>query len=410
MSDHPTQSYSPASTRAEIPDFELLRPVGQGGFGQVWLARNRTTDQLRAVKLIPLGVTDRADPAGRELTSLIRLEAVSQQRHPHLAAIHHVGRTPHYLFYVMDLADDISGRPGTADVAYQPATLGLRLEQGLLPPEDCLRYAKQLLSALACLHQADMAHRDVKPANCLFIGGQLQLADFGLLSRNNRTISRVGTEKYMPPDGRMDARADVYAAGLVIYEMLTGLPVERFPSLGDRGPEIGQDPVLSLLNQLVLRACEPDPDHRFQEAREMLDVLEMPLPQVGAEPVWSRRTLLAMAATFGVTAVLAGTGFWLSARDMVLPGAAEAAGSASTVVQVNFLTEPWEATIYMDGQLLVQPDGRPYTTPCTVPALPAGVHRFVFRHPSQIDLQTEPIDVRKNREIVARWASDPLTQ
>lgn len=401
MSDHPTLRHSPVNTTAEVPDFELLRAIGQGGFGQVWLARNRTTDQLRAVKLIPLGVTDRADPAGRELTSLIRLEAVSQQRHPHLAAIHHVSRTPHYLFYVMDLADDVSGRPGSTDPTYQPATLERRLEQGLVPPEECVRFARQLLSALACLHQADMAHRDVKPANCLFIRGQLQLADFGLLSRNDRVISRVGTERYMPPDGRMDARADVYAAGLVIYELLTGLPVERFPSLGDRGPQIGQDPVLNLLNQVVLRACEPDPEHRFQDAREMLDALETPLLSAEDEPAWSARAILATVGALSLAAILATTSLWFAKRE----GGQQ---PVAATVQVNFITEPFEAAIYMDGKLLVQPNGRPYRTPCTVPSLPPGKHRFVFRHPSQADLQTAPIDVQKTREIIARWAADPF--
>lgn len=111
MNDHPTLPYSPSSTTADIPDFVLIRPIGEGGFGQVWLATNQATGQLRAVKLIPLDVSDRVDPAGRELMSLIRLERVAQQRHPHLTTIHHVGRTPQHLFYVMDLADDLSGGP-----------------------------------------------------------------------------------------------------------------------------------------------------------------------------------------------------------------------------------------------------------------------------------------------------------
>ena len=141
---------------------------------------------------------------------------------------------------------------------------------GPLDPAECERCAEQLLAALACLHEAGMVHRDVKPANCLFLGGELKLGDFGLLTAASLTVSRLGTLRYMPPDGCMDARADVYAAGLVIYEMMTGLGAERFPSLGQRAQTIAEDRRLGRLNRLALRACDPDPSRRFRDAREML--------------------------------------------------------------------------------------------------------------------------------------------
>ena len=132
----------------------------------------------------------------------------------------------------MDPADDVSGGAGLGRGRYRPATLQARLQSGPLAPDVCLDYARQLLDGLASLHAAGMVHRDVKPANCLFVGGQLKLADFGLVTEAHSLVSRLGTQSYMPPDGQMDMRADVYAAGLVIYEMLTGLSVEEFPSLG----------------------------------------------------------------------------------------------------------------------------------------------------------------------------------
>jgi serine/threonine protein kinase len=273
-----------------VSDYDLLRLIGQGGFGQVWLAKNRTTGHLRAVKVIPLHRSGTTDPAGREITSLTRLEANLRRQHPNLLNIHHVGTTPAYVFYVMDLADDASGNPGSSQPDYRPATLQSRLEAGPLAAEQCLCYARQLLAGLASLHQAGMVHRDVKPANCLFVDGELKLADFGLVTEANPQVSRVGTLKYMPPDGHMDTRADVYAAGLVIYEMLTGLPVESFPRLGDRAQQAVETPILGMLNRVALRACEPDPQRRFRDAGEMLAHLQKrgselpskPLPEAAA--------------------------------------------------------------------------------------------------------------------------------
>ena len=80
-------------TPPEVPDFDLIRPIGQGGFGRVWLAANRTTGHLRAVKVIPLRQRGATDPAGREITSITRLEANVRRQHPNLLNIHHVGQT-----------------------------------------------------------------------------------------------------------------------------------------------------------------------------------------------------------------------------------------------------------------------------------------------------------------------------
>jgi len=78
----------------DIPDFDLIRRIGEGGFGEVWLATNRTTRHLRAVKVIPLQNSGRMDPAGREITSLTQLEAHVRRRHSNRVIIHHVAQTP----------------------------------------------------------------------------------------------------------------------------------------------------------------------------------------------------------------------------------------------------------------------------------------------------------------------------
>ncbi len=380
----------------QAPDFDFVRPIGEGGFGQVWLAVNRTTGQPRAVKVILRAGANGRDPAGREIASLTRLEANLRCRHPNLLVIHHVGETAEHLFYVMDLADDLSGKADPTGSDYRPATLENLLAAGPLDAADCERFAGQLLAGLACLHEAGMAHRDVKPANCLFLGGELKLADFGLLTAAGLSASRLGTVRYMPPDGCMDARADVYAAGLVIYEMLTGLGADRFPSLGQRAHAIAEEGRLARLNRLALRACDPDPSRRFRDAREMLAELTT------AERRPGRRRLRRwpwLAAAVAVSAALALLLLWPS-------------GSVS----MNFVSHPFEATIYVDGRLLRKADGDSYHTPCTVPGLPRGTHRVVFQWDAESDpshisgpdgkLDAGEIDFNANRQITGRCKAD----
>ena len=448
----------------DVPDLDLLRPIGSGGFGEVWLATNRTTGRLCAVKVIPLQSSGQADPAAREISSLSRLEANSRCRHPNLLQIQHVGKTATHLFYVMDAADDVSGEPASDKPDYRPATLQTMLENGKgdrsnlperpdqegekgtgpicrngltnlrsvpaaahkldqspfppgpvpFPPEVCLDYARQLLAGLAMLHSAGMVHRDVKPANCLFVGGQLKLGDFGLLTTAHPLVSRVGTEKYMPPDGRMDMRADVYAAGLVIYEMLSGLPVEEFPRLAGRSKHIGDSPTLTALLRLVLRACERESEKRPADARAMLAELATPVAAKSGRP--RRRLLLASGAIALVAIVAAGVWIFQEAKKGTVPfsltrklGQSAAsdksdAAVAPQLVDVSFVTDPFEARIYLDDKLLCKPDGEPYTTPCTVNGLPARTCRVAFQVNGGPRWEAEggPHDLSRIRQIVSK--------
>lgn len=398
----------PASqlTPPDIPDFDLLRQVGRGGFGEVWLARNRATEHLRAIKVIPLERTGTADLAGREITSLTRLEANVRQKHPNLLDIQHVGRTEEHLFYVMELADDdAGGRP--EDIAtYQPATLERRLATGPLSSEECWRLTEELLAGLAALHEAGMVHRDVKPANCLFVDGTLKLADFGLLTESHGAVSRIGTETYMPPDGRMDTRADVYAAGLVIYEMLTGMPARRFPTLAGRAEMIRTDRKMAVLNRLALASCQREPGERPADADAMAWLLNDLAHE--AERSWLHSPTLRVVVLGAVLLVLALiVGKLLdrprNGRNGLPP---VQSGSETDTVAVSFITDPFEAEILVDGQLLQKPDGSPYRTPDTVPNLPTGEHDVVFRRKGSPDLPAGRIDFDATQEVEASWGED----
>jgi serine/threonine protein kinase len=324
------------------------------------------------------------------------LEEYVPRRHPNLMTIHHVGTTEDYLYYVMDLADNLNSTSpdakATPDARYVPATLKSRLETGPLPPEECLHRVRQLLAGLASLHEAGMVHRDVKPANCLFEDGELKLADFGLLTEASSEISRVGTQKYMPPDGATGMQADVYSAGLVIYEMITGLPAESFPRLGERAEEVVKDPILRRLNQLALGACQRDRRQRYANAGEMLAELVQARPRSNAMSAPMRWSLAGAAAIAILAAAL--IGIWMQT------------GPTQTV-EVNFITEPPNATVLLDDLLLEMPGGTPYRTPCTIPDVPQRASHVVFKRKGLDDFDAGAIDFTDVREVEVTLTSNP---
>lgn len=389
-----------------IPDFTLIRPIGEGGFGRVWLAENETTGRLRAVKLIPLRQGGRADRAGREIASITRLERDVAVDHPHLLAIDHVGRTDEYLFYVMDPADDVDGLRPADDPDYRPATLRNKLACGPFPPDECLADAKAMLAGLAALHAHGMVHRDVKPANCLYFDGKLKLADFGLLTAADPTVSRLGTEAYMPPDGRMDTRADVYAAGLVLYEMLTGHPPESFPQLGEQANRIAADPTLRALNRVALRACSRNAEKRFADAQEMAAAVDAFCSEGGSgengqRVSYFRRSVLGGAALVTV-ALVAFLASYLSTPSSDSMEAIKTSANMETVA-VRFTTQPGDALVLLDGEVLTGPNGEPLTTPCTAESIPAGRHHVVFRRFGLPDRDVGEVDFAADRGVDGSW-------
>lgn len=310
----------------------------------------------------------------------------------------------------MDPDDDVTGGPASRREDYTPATLRTRLRAGRLPADECLDCARQLLDALACLHREGLVHRDVKPDNCSFLDSELKLADFGLVTDADGSISLAGTLKYMPKDLTMDAQADVYAAGLVIYEMYSGNPVERFPSLVPNGAALLSDPRPVALDRVVLRAADPARENRYASAQQMLADLQEALSDRAetvsgakiarsitrlARTAWPARRRPALIALGCLLLLgLGAASVWLA---WLKP---------TPTVHVNFITEPFGAQIVLDGYLLESGSG-PYVTPCTVPGLTAEVHRVIFRHLDLGDVEAGAVDFARLREVTARRPTPP---
>ncbi len=289
-----------------IPDHDMLRRIGQGSYGEVWLARDLMGEH-RAVKVVYRSRFSGDRPFDREYEGVRRFGRISQS-HPSQLSVLHVGRGAGSFYYVMELADDateitdnpprgqrgddITDSPGSRDRcidpdSYAPKTLRslMRLAGGVvgdgpgarcaLPVSQCVEIGVALASGLAHLHNCGLVHRDIKPANIIFVNGLPKLADIGLIAGADEERSVVGTEGYMAPEGQGGVPADIYALGKVLYEMATGLDAKRFPDLPDEWSTRPDREDLRALNQVIQWACEGRADRRYKSAQAMRADLEL---------------------------------------------------------------------------------------------------------------------------------------
>ncbi|MBI4663230.1 MAG: PD40 domain-containing protein [Verrucomicrobia bacterium] len=316
---------SSVSTPPLIPDHELLRRIGAGSYGEVWLARN-VFGTHRAVKIVYRSRFDNNRPFQREFEGIQKFEPISRS-HESQVDILQVGRADGYFYYVMELADDAGQRSdGVVECrsdgkspeqqhsntptlqepnSYAPRTLKSELQKrARLPFDECLRVALALTTALKHLHEHGLIHRDIKPSNIIFVGGVPKLADIGLVTDLDATMSFVGTEGYLAPEGRGSVQADIYSLGKVFYEMATGKDRLDFP---EPTTNLGESPDRAALvefNEIILKACAPDPRERYQRAEQVhSDVL---LLQAGKSLQRKRRLQrgLTLAVRAGVAAAL----------------------------------------------------------------------------------------------------------
>jgi predicted Ser/Thr protein kinase len=309
-----------ATVPKDFGDFEVLRRVGRGGMGTVFLARQKSLGRMVALKVLAPGAIEL--PSAR-----VRLhreaEVTAALAHPNIVPVYLVGEFGGTPFIAMKYVDG----PSLAEVP------------GPLPPAQVARIGMQVARALAATHAHGVLHRDIKPANLLLDGDAPVIVDFGLArTTGDATLTQEGvvpgTLRYMAPerlggDGVLDPRIDVYALGATLYWLLAGRDAfaEREPSALVRSI-LTRDPApLHLrgrardLETIVLRALAKEPDRRFASADEFATDLERFL---AGQPVRSRRLSLfghaqrraaqhprTTVAIAVATLLLAGAGVWL---------------------------------------------------------------------------------------------------
>jgi tetratricopeptide (TPR) repeat protein len=271
----------------QVPDHELLRQIGTGSYGEVWLARN-ALGSYRAVKIVYRKRFAHERPFEREFSGIQKFEPISRSQEG-LVHVLQVGRNngAGYFYYVMELADDgnvgqasrlssptnaSAGEQtgGTPVLLYEPKTLASEIRaRGRLPFDECLRIGLTLTSALAHLHKNGLVHRDIKPSNIIFVNGAPKLADIGLVTDAADAPSYVGTEGFIPPEGPGTLQADIYSLGKVLYEIATGKDRHDYPELPTKLDDTVNQAELIELNEIILTACRADPRQRYQSSEQM---------------------------------------------------------------------------------------------------------------------------------------------
>jgi eukaryotic-like serine/threonine-protein kinase len=318
---------------ARLGPYEIIAPLGAGGMGEVYRARDTRLDRTVAIKILPGDVAP--DPHRQERFRR-EARAISSMTHPHICALYDVGSQDGVDFLVME---HLSGE-----------TLAHRLLRGALPIDDVLRIGAEIADALDGAHRHGVIHRDLKPANVMLTASGAKILDFGLAKRHGTdsdaaiaaatvtvhpTLTQVGTVvgtlQYMAPEqveGRpADARSDLFALGAILYEMTTGRKAFEGASpsgvvaaiLSTTPPAMASvEPITPpALDYVVHRCLAKDPEARWQSARDVAADLNWIATDPRAAPAlagrqFQRKSLLVWATAaaglaLGVAAVVTAT-------------------------------------------------------------------------------------------------------
>ncbi|MGK0186953.1 MAG: serine/threonine protein kinase/formylglycine-generating enzyme required for sulfatase activity [Verrucomicrobiales bacterium] len=317
-----------------IPDYELIRCVGKGAYGEVWLGKT-VTGSLRAIKIVRRETFEMERTFRREVEGIENFEPISRG-HPGLVDILHVGWRDEegFFYYIMELADDRLHGQSIQLSDYEPRTLASARTPGQkLFVDQCIDVGISLADALSYLHERDLIHRDIKPSNIVFVDGEAKLVDIGLVAPSGQKTF-VGTEGFVPPEGPGSASADLYSLGMVLYEISTGNDRLEFPELPATGFSKQELPKWQRLNAIICKACSPNPAKRYISARIMTEDLRD--LRAGRKPKVSLAKRLMQCAV--VVAILAVAGLAVAERKGMLPGISFAWLKAGNVANEN--TEP----------------------------------------------------------------------
>jgi len=270
--------------------YEILSAIGAGGMGEVYKARDARLERIVAIKVLPAHLADRA-----ELRERFDREAktIASLNHPHICTLYDTGHQDEIDFLVMEYLEG--------------ETLAQRLQKGALPIQQVLQYAIEISDALDKAHRKGITHRDLKPGNIMLIKSGTKLLDFGLAKLKQEAIPAIpesqlptmksaitgegtllGTLQYMAPEQveakEVDARTDVFAFGVVVYEMATGKKAfegKSSASVMAKILEVDPPSISSLqpmappaLDRVVKRCLAKEPDERWQSANDLANELK----------------------------------------------------------------------------------------------------------------------------------------
>jgi eukaryotic-like serine/threonine-protein kinase len=304
--------------------YEIEEPLGRGGMGTVYRARDRVLDRRVAVKLLPAEMASddqAADRLQREARSAARLN------HPRIVSVFDAGLADGTPYLVMEY---VEGRTLAEELA----------DHGRLAPEQAASIAAGIAEALTAAHAAGVIHRDVKPANVLLLDGdEVKVADFGIAkAAEEDTITNpsavVGSAPYLSPEqargGSADARSDLYGLGVVLYEMLVGRPPFEADSpvaMAFKHLEEEPEPPSSVesgippeLDRVVMTALAKDPADRYGSAGAFLVALQGFAEGPDTAPLAAVAPSADQVDTFAAAPAPSGRSRWLVRAVVVLVG------------------------------------------------------------------------------------------